>query len=135
MTHVRPDPDTLPLIARAKFGAVRGAVVGAVISPLVWLRLTKGQADMTMVRVSPIIFGCAFIVAFAIAGAALLAGKRHVRTTAGAIGLATACSIPLWLAVVPVITGELGLQTLMFVGLVSLLSGVIWGFLSWKGGF
>jgi len=134
MNDVEPfNPDELPLIKRAKFGVGRGAVIGVCMFGLIWLRAALGKPGWRNVREAPIAAGAAVVLGFAIAGGILLAGKRYVRTLSGAIGLAIACSVPIWLGVLTASRENFAPRALPQVFLVSLLSGAIWGTFAWKG--
>ena len=133
MTRDRIRPDSLPLVARVRFGAGRGAVIGAIVFGLQWLGLTRGRDIVAHVRREPVIGAGALIAGFAVAGGILLAVGRDVRTLSGAIGLGIACFIPVLGGFALAATDVRGLDLLGFVSLGSLLAGAVAGVLTWKG--
>ena len=135
MTRDRVRPDRLPLAARVKFGAGRGAVIGAIVFALQWLGLTRGRDIVEHVRREPVIAAGALIAGFAVAGGILLAVGRDVRTLSGAIGLGIACFVPVLGGFVLAATDVRGLDSLAFVCLGSSVAGTITGVLTWKGWF
>ena len=121
----------MPLQQRARFGARRGAIVGAFFFGLIWLRALTADPSAPSV-LAPISSAAAMIVGFAIAGASLFAIKRYMRSLPSAIGIAVGCSVPVWSGILVATTTGLSLHTAPVVGLASFLSGAIWGTMSWR---
>jgi hypothetical protein len=123
-------PSVEQLRNRVRFGAQRGAVVGAFLFALVWLRAVTQDSSAPSVR-TPIAAATALIVGFAVAGGLMLGAKHHVRSLLAAIALAVGCSLPVWWGIL-LATAGFSLHLVPFLGVFSLLSGVIWGTMSWN---
>jgi hypothetical protein len=128
------DAFQLPVRDRVRHGLKRGALLGVYVFVLMWLlsvfRVRGVHSERLMSQ--PVTAAAIMIAGFAVAGGLLLALKPRVHNVANAIALGIVCSLPMWLGFVAGIWSRTT-AALPFVGAISLLTGVIWGTMAWKG--
>ena len=132
MTSVGPpDPYELPLRDRVRHGARRGGLFGVYLFVVVWLKAALTQRSDRVLD-APVTAAAALIAGCAVAGVILLAGRRRVHSTLGAIGLAIACVFPVLVAFA-ITVRPLSIGALPFVVAASIMLGAIAGTMLWKG--